>query len=150
MSVEPLLYKSYVAQIKNSPGTKMYQDFFALVNLEEKNITENGNLSCAYYVTSILKNYDLIKNIHITVNSTVRDLEASGWQEVAQESIRAGDVILWCKSEIAGGIHRHIGFYVGDEQAVSNIYQKKEITQHHYTYDNQRKIEKVFTSQEFD
>jgi len=36
MSVEPLLYKSYVAQIKNSPGTKMYQDFFALVNLEEK------------------------------------------------------------------------------------------------------------------
>ncbi len=131
--------KSYLTMIKNASKTKIFANYFAKINSKEKDILENGRLSCAFFVSSILKIFNLIENIHLTVKGTIKDLEKSGWQKTKKPKI--GDILVW--EEKQG--HYHIGFYLGREQAVSNSSKKGFPEKHHFTYSNQRKIIEIFS-----
>ena len=74
----PLTCKSYVAVIKNSIGTKMFRNFYAEINGQKKDVLENGELSCAFFASAILHLFQLIKEPHRTVASTIKDMDKSG------------------------------------------------------------------------
>lgn len=130
--VKPLKKKTYLTVIENSIGSNTYRNSYALVDGEEKDILKNGKLSCAFYVSSILLMFGLIKEIHSTVSGTERDLVASGWQKV--DSFEQGDVIFWEELEGENGRHGHVGFFWKDGEAISNDSNSGHPTKHNLTF----------------
>ncbi len=137
------LYKSYVSTIKNSIGSNLFQNLYATVDGKEVDITTNGNLSCAYYASSILLIFKLIKSVHATVDGTVRDLKEFGWVEIKEPKI--GAVLVWEKVDFGNKqYHKHIGFYIGEEKAISNDQEKGCPNEHDWQFNGKRKIEAIF------
>jgi len=66
-SVNPIIFDSYMAMIKNSVGTKMFRSFFAYVDGQRVDVMNDGDLSCAYYTSCILTIFNLLKHRHATV-----------------------------------------------------------------------------------
>ena len=138
-----ITYDSYLAAIKNSVNTHLYRNFYAKVNNKKEDIVKNGELSCAYFASSILVIFDLIEAIHLTVDGTEKDLKRSGWDKKNKPEI--GCVLIWvAKKYKDGGIHRHMGFYIGKDKAVSNDHEKGSPKVHHWTYAGKRKIEAIY------
>lgn len=129
MSFEIDLQKSYLAMIKNSVGSKMFRNRYFFMQGKSKDILENGSLSCAFYVSSILYLNGLITAIHCTVDGTVKDMQKSGWRKIKRPAI--GSVLVWDKDKHG---HKHIGFYIGKNLAVSNSSTKKVPTKHDLHY----------------
>ncbi len=130
--------KSLFVLIKNSLGTKLFQSVYFFVNGKSKDIYQKGKLSCAFYVSTILKILGMIESIHATVEGTIKDLEKSGWYKI--EKPKKGAIIVWEKSKDG---HQHIGFYIGKNKAVSNSSFLRKPTIHFLNY-NKRKIEAIY------
>lgn len=77
----------------------------------------------------------------MTVAKVVADMEKSGWRKI--RTPRPGAVIVW---EAQGG-HRHIGFSVGNQRAVSTSSRRKVVARHHWTFGGKRRIETVWWQQ---
>ena len=131
----------YLAVIKNSIDSKLFRNLYANVNGKRIDITANGGLSCAFYVSSILLLFKFIKEGHATVDSTVKDLKQSGWKKIKKPKI--GSIIVWGKMVGKNGIHKHIGFYIGDNNAISNSEKFRCPKIHHWTFGAKRKIELI-------
>ena len=147
--VIPILFDTYIAVVKNSVGSKMFRNSYAKINGKKTDILQNGMLSCAFFVSSILVLSKLIKEIHGTVDGTVKDLEQSGWQQIAKPKI--GSVLVWEKIDFGNkNFHKHIGFYIGNNKAIStNSFKKRQPAVHHWTYGIKRnkpgrKVEAIF------
>ncbi|MBI2635032.1 MAG: hypothetical protein HYW79_00595 [Parcubacteria group bacterium] len=135
-----IIFDTYIAVIKNSVGSKLFRNLYAKVNGKKTDITRNGELSCAFYVSSILLLFRFIKEGHATVDSTVKDLKKSGWKEIKKPEI--GSVIVWEKTDFRNGnAHKHIGFYIGGNKAISNTSKSGYPARHHFTFGGKRKIE---------
>ena len=133
---------SYLAVIKNSIGSNLFRSLYAKVNGKRTDITANGELSCAFYVSSILLLFKFIKEGHATVDSTVKDLKQSGWKKIKKPKI--GSIIVWGKIDFGNNdFHKHIGFFIGNNKAVSNISELGYPDEHHFTFDGKRKIELI-------
>ena len=130
--VKPLALETLLTMLENSVGTKMFQTIWAEVDGEKKDITEQGNLSCAFYVSGVLAMFGLIDRIHSTVSGTVLEMEKYGWQKT--KVLKPGVVMVWNPGENSQFTNQHIGFYLGQEQAISNSWQKGVIAKHHYTF----------------
>ena len=123
----------------------MFRNLYAEDNGSIKDIYDNGRWSCAVLVSSILYLNKLIGDTHANVESTEKDMLASGWQEIKE--LKPGAVLFWEKKigDDDGKMHGHNGFYVGDNMAVSNDSKVKGFPhKHHYTYNDTRKIEKIY------
>jgi hypothetical protein len=132
-TIRILNYQNYLQMIKDSRGSQMFRHLYILANKQKKDVLENGNLSCAYYLSSILKIFDLISEPHTTVKKTLKDMLKSGWQPT--EKLRPGNILIWQEKKFPNGIiHRHIGFYLGQNKAISNDYKKKTPAVHHFTF----------------
>src|SRR3989338_6701866 len=145
------LFHTYLATIKNSVGSGMFREsFLSAPHGEQKDILRNGELSCAFFVSSILKIYDLIDHQHATVSGTIADLEKNGWTIISEP--RIGSILVWEKLFSENEWHSHIGFSVGDELAVSNSMELRSPQLHHYTYgkEQQRKITHIFWKEGLD
>lgn len=110
--------RSLFKLLKNSLGTKLFRSVYFFVNNKSIDIYQNGKLSCAFYVSTILKIIGLIENIHATVESTIKDLEKSGWYKI--EKPRKGAVLVWENRNN----HYHLGFYLEKNKAISNFSSK--------------------------
>lgn len=112
----------------------MFRTLWASVEGRKKDITENGALSCAYFVSAVLAvaqsgfSVPLLRTVHATVNGTLRDMESCGWRRIARP--RKGAVVVW---EARDG-HRHIGFVAGRGAAVSNDTARGVIARHALTF----------------
>lgn len=145
--------KTYLQTIENSVGTEMFKHMYASVDGgQEQDILKNGELSCAFYVSSVLVIFDLIQELHTTVESTVEELIEAGWQKLSGlESAKPGAVIVWEGVEYSDGPHKHIGFYLGDDQAISNSWSQGVPKSHHVTFGQddtdqpKREIDKIFS-----
>ena len=147
-TIVPLLEKSYLAVIRNSIGSNQFKNFYALVDNQEQDILRNGELSCAFFVSTILKSFSLINETHTTVTGLIKDLVKSGWQKVSEPT--PGCILVWNPVTYPDGeTHSHIGFYIGDIQAVSNSTSTNTPTVHHSTFDNSRTITAVYQPPEF-
>jgi hypothetical protein len=135
---ERLNFKTYLAMIENAPGTNMFRHFYLRhPDGNEFDAIGDGENACAFFVSSMLKLFDKVQGVHGTVASTLRDLEESGWTQVPQPE--PGDVISWEPHQSPDGPHGHIGFYLGDNQAVSTSTSKKTVAIHDLHYGSQKR-----------
>ena len=131
--IKPLLFETYLAMINNAVGSQMFKNGYASFDGVKKDVLNDGELSCAMFVTSILAIFNLIDEPHATVKSTVVKMEAAGWQKT--EELKPGSVLVWEAVDFGGGdLHTHIGFYIGNDEAVSNDFRTKKIIKHHFKY----------------
>jgi len=145
--------KSLLAIISNSVkggDNYLFRNVYAKdKNGKEVDILEDGKNSCAAFVSWILLAVGLIKKPHATVEGTEKDLINSGWFEIKEP--KPGAILIWEKAmdddKLLGEytlMRRHIGFYTGDDSAISNDSKGKGFPwKHHFTYNNTRKIEKI-------
>jgi hypothetical protein len=124
--------ESYLAMIKNAVGSTQYRRLFMDVNGRGKDILENGNLSCAYFVSGILMMFGLIRAPHATVSGLVKDMEASGWKRV--RTMRPGSVLIWEPLPSDTEAHQHVGFLLTQTKAVSNSTKRHHVVAHHLTF----------------
>lgn len=136
--------------IKNSVGTNMFRNFYLRKGKKIIDDTEDGNLSCGFYVSSILLIFGLIKTIDLSVAGTVQKMERAGWKKIKMP--RRGAVLVWesKKSPPSFKPHRHIGFYVGTGRAISNNSKYGVPKPHHYTFNGKRKIEAIYWYKKFE
>ncbi len=157
--VIPILFDTYIAVIKNSVGSKIFRNFYAEVDGKKIDITKNGNLSCAWFVSSLLYLFKLTKDVHATVDGMIRDLQQSGWKKISpkgeyasgEKRPKIGSILVWEKIDFGNkDFHKHIGFYIGNNKAIStNSFKKGRPVIHHWTYGikrnkSVRKIEAIF------
>ncbi len=140
--VTPLTFDTYLAVIKNSIGSKLFRNFYAMVDGRKTDIMKNGELSCAFYVSSILTLFKFTKEVHATVDSTVKDLEECGWKIVKKP--KPGSILVWEKGADFDN-HKHIGFYVGEGGAVSTSYKRGFPAEHDWVL-AKRKVELILWS----
>lgn len=129
------VYASYLFAMKNSIGTVMFQSLFLEdANGELIDVLKGGDVACGNYVSSILYRFKYIKEPHATVEGTEKDLLESGWTITTEA--QEGDVITWEPNydHDPNAKHLHIGFFVGDDQAISNSTTLKHPVQHHLTF----------------
>jgi hypothetical protein len=142
----PLQAKTYLAVIKNSLGSKLFRNVYAKINNKKTDITRNGDLSCAFFVSSILVLFKLIKEIHTTIDGTIKDLKDSGWKEIKRPKI--GCILVWAEKDFGdNGSHKHIGFYMGRNKAISNNSKKKCPTEHNWVKYDDRDVRLILWSQ---
>ncbi len=147
MAIKPLKKKNYLAMIENSAKGEnwMFRNFYVEENGKITDIYNNGRWSCAVLVSSILYLNKLIKDVYGNVLSVNKGMEESGWYEIKE--LKPGAVIVW-ESKVGiddGKDHYHNGFYVGDDEAISNDSKGTGFPhKHHYTYNDTRKIEKIY------
>src|SRR3989344_1417424 len=134
-------FDTYIAMIENSVGSFMFKNIYVNVEEAKKDATEDGRLSCAFYVSAILYMTKYIKDMHATVASTIKDLKESGWEAVTEPV--PGSVIVWKVGPQDTNGHPHIGFYMGDNHAISNDSLKKHPTKHDWKYDGKREVEMI-------
>ncbi|MDD3284244.1 MAG: peptidoglycan amidohydrolase family protein [Patescibacteria group bacterium] len=138
--------KDYIDDIKNSIESKKYRNYFITRDNDKIDVLKDGRLSCAFFLSSVLFKFRMIKNIHATVRNTIKDMDDFGWKKIDLEDIRRGDVIVWEKKRQDDEKSRfHIGFYIGNKKAISNSWYKKSPWKHSYNYNGKRKILDVFT-----
>ena len=142
-----ILYNSYIQAIRNSVGSNLFRNLYMLIGKKEVDVLENGNLSCAVFVSSILYFFKLLPDLHATVSSTVADLEKSGW--ISVKRLRPGTVLVWEAQKFGNENHEHIGFYMGANRAISNSSKKHRPAWHHYEFGTKngqpvRKIKQIF------
>lgn len=127
--VEPLLLPTYLSLIEASVGTPMFRNFWALVNGKKTDIARGGRVSCSFYVSSILKLFNLTSEVQVTVNRLKRDMEESGWMEIPRP--KKGCVVFWlAKPADTGRLKKdkstyqpmvsHCGFFIGGGMTVNN------------------------------
>lgn len=132
-SVKTLLYPTYIFMIRNSVGTMMFREYYAEINNVKKEILRQGDLACAYYVSAILRIFDLTEKVRTTVLDTARDLENAGWYKIDKPKV--GSILVWKAKKFKNQeVHRHIGFYLGDKNAISNNADLGFPEIHHYTF----------------
>jgi hypothetical protein len=135
------LRESFIAAITNSIGTKMFRNLFATVDGKRKDILNNGDLSCAVYVSSMLSIFGLIDRPHAKVDSTVKEMMERGWFEIKRPKV--GCVLVWGEIDFGdSGKHKHIGFYVGGGEAISHDDKTRVPAPHLYRYKG-RSVEKM-------
>lgn len=150
--MKKLLFETYLQTIRNSCGSRLFRNLYVEDDLGEViDVLENGNLSCAMFVSSILAMFGKINARHGTVSGTIEALPAAGWTEVSLDEIQAGDILVWEKGDSpvsaddpyrAG--HSHIGFFMGDQSAISNSSENGFPILHSYNYHGTRKLVQAF------
>jgi hypothetical protein len=133
--------ESYLAFINNSVGTKAYRTFMVKKDGRKFDILKNGDLSCAFFVSSVLYLCQRVSKPSFTVAGTVKRMMKRGAKRVPLNKLKPGDVLVWLPREEKTGSHNHIGFYVGGNQAVSNNDKKKAVIKHDFEFNGKRKIE---------
>lgn len=128
--------KNYLAMINGSVGTRMFQYLYVKDQTGEiKDVMLAGELSCAYYVSSLLCLFGMIDRPHATVASTVKRMDESGdWEKVAVSE--PGDVVQWPENKDG---HGHIGFVVSDAECISNSWRLGYPIRHGLTMEDGRR-----------
>ena len=121
--MDPSLLKNYMTLTKASVGSKIFKNLYFKKKNKNVDILKNGDLSCAFFVSSILKIFNLVNNIHTTVNGLEKDLEKNNWEIIKKP--KPGSVIIWNVKNRKNGAGKHIGIYIGDNKAISNSSKKK-------------------------
>jgi len=129
----PTLKDKLIESIKESQGSKDFRHYYIKKNEEWFDTSKNGRLSCAIFVSRKLAEFSgLVICPHATVESTVRDLEKSGWYKINEP--KEGAVIVWediLRSDEK--MHSHIGFVLNQNLAISNNGAQGVPWQHHLT-----------------
>ena len=136
---------TYYARIEASIGSPLFRHLYASPGdtpgnaaditdvTDVTDVTDDGELSCAVHVSSVLSLVGLIDAPHATVATTVTALQKAGWQKTMQPTM--GAIVVWPAG--ADG-HAHIGFYLSDDEVVSNSTVQRVPVRHGLTMSDGR------------
>lgn len=141
-----LLPENYLLVAKASVGSDMFRKLYFQIDGKKIEILRDGDLSCAFFVSGILKIFNLIGTFHTTVKETVKDLKRHGWKPV--KIPQEGAIIVWAPKTFkkSGETHRHIGFYIGNRKAVSNNSKRHSPRIHAWNF---RPVEEILWNPHF-
>lgn len=144
--VAPLVRETFLEVVNRSVGTPIFQTLWAEVDGVRTDVTRQGELSCAFFVSALLAAFGWLDHVHATVAGTEKVLPNHGWSLV--DSPAPGDLLVW-ESQVVerGESHAHIGFYLGDDQAVSNSSTTRVPEKHHWTYEGTRQVRAIYRRQ---
>lgn len=167
--MKPLLLKTLLARLEKAPGIGIWKNFFVFKeDGQEVDITQDGGVSCATFVGGMLISLadGLLKTPHAGVDGLEKDLINCGWHKIdftEGEELKAlegheGAIIMWGPRKGRDGIlHRHPGFYLGNEMAISNDSRGTGVPhKHHYKYELEgpeygpRPIESIYWHERLD
>lgn len=148
--VKILRRKSYLAMVRNAAAgeARLFRNVYALVDGTESDITGDGQWACAFFASSVLFINKLIGDMHTGVAGLENDLQTSGWVHIQEP--REGAVLVWQAQEGSfvpgiGQMHSHMGFYIGNDRAVSNFSGEPGVPrEHHWTYDGARHVARIW------
>ncbi len=140
-----LTKQNLVAMVEASIESTMFRNIYTIVNGEKRDILEDGNLSCAYYVSCILLIFKLINEPHAKVAGLLRDMLENTWFKANGDPL-PGDVLTWEPKYFknSGKIRDHVGFFLKDNIAVSNNPILKTPTTHMYNLYDGRPLKAVY------
>lgn len=168
MTIKILLKENYLTMINNAAKGHnfMFRNFFIVQDDIKKDALEDGGISCAVFVSSVLylhnslleflKKEHWIKFTHANVPSTTKDMLDCGWYEINE--LRPGAVIIWEKrlGRDDNIWHEHNGFCISEIEAISNDSKGSKLPFRHginnpSSVDSEfRKIEKIYWHPELD
>jgi len=153
MRVTLLIKESYLETIRNSINSHMFKTLWANVDGKKEDIIDNGRRSCGVFTSGILIWFGLIHKRHATISGTLKDMKNSGWFEIFKPKI--GCMLHWEKQNGNGESNEHIGFYMGDDMAISTSTTERTPIEHHWTYGVEnnkpkRKVIKMYWHPKFD
>lgn len=134
---------TYLSVIENAVGAKMFRHNYALVDGEQIDILQDGQLSCAFFVSFILRAFSLIQTLHARTGGTIADMETSGWRTT--DDPHTGDVVVWEEQQQKSGVFPHLGFYIDETTAISHRDTQGTPAVHSLTFDGTRKITAYYT-----
>jgi len=127
-------FQSYLAMVHNAVGTEMYRNFYIRINDGPVfDAIGDGENSCAFFVTHVLLMFGKQQAVHATVSSAINDLKESGWIPVAIKDLVPGDVLVWAGRDDTKN-NRHIGFYIGNDEAISTSTSQQKVARHHMNF----------------
>jgi hypothetical protein len=153
-------YANYLEMIKKSVWSTMFQNFWVETHeWDKKDTTQWWNLSCAYFVSSILKIYNRINTPTDMIQNTLNQIKEHWRYEINPlthpNEIPSWSILLRQEWFWPSWNHAHIWFYMWNEQSVSNdsaesriwLKTEKQYTpqQHHYTFENTRSVKAIWT-----
>lgn len=136
--------KSYLAAIRNAEGSRMFSELYLDRDGESIDVLEDGRLSCAVFVTSLLYIFGLIDKTHATVSSTEQDLLVSGWELVTE--LKPGAIIIWERDD-SPDPQRHIGFCLDEKYGMSTSSEKSCVVKHNISY---RPVQAIYSYSKFE
>lgn len=119
------LLETLLAMTVGSIGSKQYRCLYIDHPSGPIDVIGDGDLACAFFISSVLTLCNLIDCVHTTVDEVIKDLIESGW--VTTTKPKAGAVVIWA-AKLSGSdnlMHRHIGLCINKFQAVSTNPQAK-------------------------
>ncbi len=143
-------FKTYMQVIHNSIGSNLFRNFYVHTGESgDFDALDDGNNSCAFFVSAILVLFKQLEGIHGTVEGTVNDLLVSGWVEV--DKPQEGDVLVWEARQFDDGLKEHIGFSLGSDRAISTSWAKKTPIEHDLNFgESNRKLTRIFRMPDWD
>jgi hypothetical protein len=119
------LKESLYAVLEGSIESSMFRKLYGKHAGALEDVINNGDLACAFFVSSILSMFELISGgIHTTVQVTLEDMEASGWQRTDVPEALA--VVLWGEKQGDDGRpHFHIGICLDGIHAIEHSAKTK-------------------------
>ncbi len=133
-----LLQKSLISALRGSIGSLAYQNLYMVFDDKEIDILNGGQYSCGLFVSTILRRFSsdsqkrvLLKEMHSTVASTIKDMQECGWYAI--EDLRPGAIVEWEGQENehhVGFKDYHIGFCSDENHAISSSARKLCIIEH--------------------
>jgi hypothetical protein len=144
-NIEVLRKETYLKAIENSVGSKLFNSLFVRFKDSGKvvDILNNGEFSCAFFVSAILTLLQVLDRPHSTVKKLKELFDSDkNWHKVDISNIQAGDVVFYKKVKFKDGTENvHVGFVLNEQEAVSADYKKKKIVKHKL---NKRPIEEIY------
>jgi hypothetical protein len=139
-----LYFKSYLIVVRNAVGSRMFNNFYVKTpSRGEFDAFNNGEYSCAFFVSTVLLIFKKIEDFHGTVENLVAALKKASWQKVGE--LQPGDVIIWEPINFPEGQILHTGFALGDGRAVSTSWKQKCVIEHDINFgERNRKIEAIY------
>lgn len=151
--MEILKKETYLMMLENSIGSKLFNSIIIKnENGEVKDLLNDGEYSCALFVSGVLYLNIMTQRTRSTVNNLEKDLsENQSFVHIEdQNKIEPGDILIWESVTFEDGSqNRHVGFVISKDEAISTDYIKKHVVKHPINKDIEstglpRKIERIF------
>lgn len=133
-NLEKLSQKNLLTSIKAVVGSPLFRHLYVRNKTtgQEIDAVNDGQLSCALMVSSLLALQGLLDRPHATVATTLAKMKEAGWYKI--DHPLPGAVVEWPAKEG----HEHIGFVVRENLCVSNSVQEKVPVEHSLTLQDGR------------
>jgi hypothetical protein len=135
------LEKQLIFFLESSIGKTFWQRWYIHYEKEEsiRDVVGGGNLSCAFFVSSLLTLLSLLKKpqVHTFVSTLIESIEESGWEKT--HTPLPLSIVYWGeKKGESGKMHQHIGFILNEKTAVSMQSTTGTPQKHTVDYDGSR------------